>query len=92
MNDTFLSGKYKGTILTAVAADANDRLLPVDFAIVENENTDSWMWFIANVKHTVVQDRPDVCVISDRNAGLLSALSMMQNRTQPPFQWNDLMN
>ena len=92
MDGTFLTGKYKGTILTAVAADANNQLLPVAFAIVESENTDSWLWFLANVKRAVVQDQPGVCVISDRNAGLLSAFTTMQNGTQPPFQWNDLTN
>lgn len=40
MDDTFLPGKYKGTILTAVAANANNQLLPVAFAIVESESTE----------------------------------------------------
>lgn len=39
MDAIFLTGRYKDTILTAVAANANDQLLPVAFAIVENENT-----------------------------------------------------
>ena len=60
MDGTFLCGKYKGTILTAIAADGNDQLLPVAFAIVENENTDSWLWFLANIKQHVVRDRPNV--------------------------------
>ena len=67
MDGTFLSGKYKGTILTVVVADANDQLLPVAFAIVESESTESWLWILSNVKQAVVQDRPDVCVISDRH-------------------------
>lgn len=90
MDDTFLCGKHKGIILTAVATDANDWLLPMAFAIVESENTDNWLWFLSNVKQAVVQDRPDMCVISDRNTGLLFALSTMQNGTQPLFQWNDV--
>lgn len=39
MDVTFLTGRYKGTILTAVAADVNDQLLSVAFAIVKSENT-----------------------------------------------------
>ena len=90
MDGTFLCGKYKGTILTAIAADGNDQLLPVAFAIVENENTDSWLWFLVNIKQRVVRDRPNVCVITDRHAGLLSALRTMQHGTSPPYQWNDM--
>ena len=83
MDDTFLTGRYKGTILTAVAANVNDQLLLVAFAIVENENTDNWLWFLANVKQAVVGDRPSVCLITNRIVGLLSALNTMKNGTQP---------
>lgn len=83
MDGTFLTGRYKGTILTAVAADANDQLLPIAFAIVENESTSIWLWFLANVKRVIVGDRPNVCLITDRNAGL-SALNTIQNGMEPP--------
>lgn len=90
MDGTFLCGKYKGTILSAIAADGNNQLLPVAFAIVENENTSSWLWFLDNIKQHVVRDRPNVCIITDRHAGLLSALHTMQHGTSPLFQWNDM--
>jgi hypothetical protein len=35
INGTFLIGKYKGTILTAAAADSNNQLLPLVIAFVE---------------------------------------------------------
>ena len=41
MDGTFLMGRYKGTILIAMAADVNDQLLLEAFAIVESENTSS---------------------------------------------------
>nr|ADB85343.1 putative transposon protein [Phyllostachys edulis] len=47
-NGTFLTGKYKGQILTAIATDGNNQVLPVAFAFVESENTDSWLWFLKN--------------------------------------------
>ena len=84
MDVTFLTRRYKGTILTAVAADANDQLLMVAFAIVESENISSCSWFLANVKRAVVEDRRNVCLITDRNAGLLAALNTMQHGTKPP--------
>ena len=57
IDGTFLTGRYKGQILA--------------FAFVENENLDSWYWFLERVKVHVVAARLDVCLISDRHAGLL---------------------
>jgi hypothetical protein len=41
VDGTFLSGKYHASLLTAIAADANNQILPVAFAYVESENNDS---------------------------------------------------
>jgi hypothetical protein len=41
IDGTFLTGKYRGQMLTATAADGNNQLLSVAFAFVESENTDS---------------------------------------------------
>lgn len=41
MDGTFLTGRYKGTILTSVAVDVNDQILPIAFAIIERNNTSS---------------------------------------------------
>ncbi|KAI0510869.1 hypothetical protein KFK09_011479 [Dendrobium nobile] len=38
---TFLLGKYRGTLLTAIGLDANNGLFPLAFAIVESECTES---------------------------------------------------
>ncbi|KAL0904905.1 hypothetical protein M5K25_027068 [Dendrobium thyrsiflorum] len=46
LDGTFLLGKYRGTLLTAVGIDANNGLYPLAFAIVESECVDSWAcWF-----------------------------------------------
>jgi hypothetical protein len=46
IDGTFLIGKYKDTILTAVAADGNNQLLPLAIAFAERENGDCWYWFL----------------------------------------------
>src|SRR6185503_5217120 len=40
IDGTFLTGKYKGTILTAIEIDCNKQIVPIAFAFVENENTE----------------------------------------------------
>jgi hypothetical protein len=39
---TFLTGKYKGTLMVAVGMPAENQLLPLAFALVEGENNESW--------------------------------------------------
>nr|KYP76503.1 hypothetical protein KK1_020748 [Cajanus cajan]KYP76505.1 hypothetical protein KK1_020750 [Cajanus cajan] len=41
VDDTFLYGKYKGTLLVAVAQDGNNKIFPIVFAIVEGETIDA---------------------------------------------------
>lgn len=71
IDGTFLYGKYKGTLLIAVSADANNQLFPLAFAIVESENNDSWRWFMSCVREFVTQRR-GLCVISDRHPGIIA--------------------
>ena len=42
VDGTFLTGQFKGTLLVAIAHDANDRLLPLAFALVTADNNDNW--------------------------------------------------
>ena len=64
IDGTFLTRRYKGTILTAVAADGNRQLLPLAIAFVEKELGDTWYWFLQRVKQMIVKDVENVCVDS----------------------------
>lgn len=41
VDETFLTGKYRGQILTAIGQDGNNQIVPLAFAFVEGENTES---------------------------------------------------
>jgi hypothetical protein len=56
IDGTFLTGKYKGTIMTVVEADSNNQLLSLATAFAEGENRDYWYWFLKRLKNMVVQD------------------------------------
>ena len=74
VDGTFLTGKYKGTLLIAVGQDANDRLLPLAFALVSAENNDNWDWFFKHLRTKVIGPEREVCIISDRHQGILNAV------------------
>ncbi|XP_022014872.1 uncharacterized protein LOC110914385 [Helianthus annuus] len=71
---THLYGKYKGKLMIAMGVDGNNQILPLAFAIVENESYASWSWFLSHVKKHVVKDTKGICLISDRHAGILKAV------------------
>ncbi|XP_072087401.1 uncharacterized protein [Arachis hypogaea] len=50
VDDTHLYGKYGGVLLIVVVQDDNSNILPVTFAIVESESTESWSFFLTNLR------------------------------------------
>uniref|UniRef100_K3ZNC5 SWIM-type domain-containing protein n=1 Tax=Setaria italica TaxID=4555 RepID=K3ZNC5_SETIT len=72
VDGTFLTGKYKGTLMMAVAVDPEQQLVPLAFALVESENNESWSWFMKLVRVHVLGPSRIVCMISDRHHGLLN--------------------
>uniref|UniRef100_K3ZZ77 SWIM-type domain-containing protein n=1 Tax=Setaria italica TaxID=4555 RepID=K3ZZ77_SETIT len=72
VDGTFLTSKYKGTLMMAVAVDPEQQLVPLAFALVESENNESWSWFMKLVQVHVLGPSRIVCMISDRHHGLLN--------------------
>ncbi|XP_071678705.1 uncharacterized protein [Lolium perenne] len=93
VDGTFLTGKYKGQILTAIGMDGNNQIVPLAFAFVESENTESWLWFFRQLKIVVVKDRPNVCILHDRHAGILMAIkTLKQHGPAEETPWQDLQS
>ncbi len=95
MDGIFLTGKYRGHILTTIGVDGNNQVLPLAFAFIESENTDSWYWFLKLVKIEVVGMRPNVCLIYDRHAGMLRAIEELQFGSMDrgyPGEWEDVQS
>jgi transposase-like protein len=78
----FLTGKYKGTILTVVVDDNNNQLLPLVIAFACEGGDDSWYWFIERLKNIVVHDVKNVCVIHDRHKGILQAINDVKDGSE----------
>jgi hypothetical protein len=92
IDGTFLTGKYKGTILTAVAADVNNQLLPLAIAFAEVENGDRWYWFLEKLKQRW-WEMCQTCVIHDRHKGILQAINDIKEGNEEcnkAAQWPDV--
>ena len=69
-----LKGRFGGQLLSATAKDGNDNIFPVAMAVVEQENKDSWTWFLEQFADDI--GRPEelnLVFISDRQKVLSSS-------------------
>ncbi|KAL4575286.1 hypothetical protein LXL04_022128 [Taraxacum kok-saghyz] len=71
-----------GKMLITVTKDANNNILPVAYAIVDEETTHSWCWFFYQFRHFVAEDR-QLCVISDRHKGIIHAMENLDEWKEP---------
>lgn len=65
------TNQYK--LLAAASVDGNDAAFPVAFAVVEDENYDSWIWFLLQLKYAVTTSRT-ITFVANRQKGLDGAL------------------
>ncbi|XP_027365290.1 uncharacterized protein LOC113872164 isoform X2 [Abrus precatorius] len=69
-----LRSKYQGTLLAATAADADDGVFPVAFAIVDDaESDDGWHWFLLQLKSVLSTSCP-ITFVADREKGLKTSI------------------
>ncbi|GMJ11147.1 MUSTANG 7 [Hibiscus trionum] len=69
-----LKSKYQGMLLTATAADGDDGVFPVAFAVVDAETNDNWHWFLLQLNSAVSTSCP-LTFIADRQKGLRESIS-----------------
>ncbi|KAH7849320.1 hypothetical protein Vadar_016225 [Vaccinium darrowii] len=50
------------------------KILPLLFAIIDEETTEAWKWFLVNMRIKVCPGRKDVTLISDRALGIMAAV------------------
>ncbi|KAH0716626.1 hypothetical protein KY290_012902 [Solanum tuberosum] len=55
----------------------------ITFFIVDKESKDAWKWFFRNWSAHVIKSRQDICVISDREKGILTSLHELRRFQEP---------
>ncbi|XP_062088805.1 uncharacterized protein LOC133795368 [Humulus lupulus] len=80
VDGTFLKASYGGTLLTASAQNANRKIHPLAFGIVDSENDTSWEWFMNKVKEAY-GERNGQCIISDRHESIKKVIDNVYDGT-----------
>ncbi|KAL0340389.1 UNVERIFIED_CONTAM: hypothetical protein Sradi_4555700 [Sesamum radiatum] len=71
---TIVEWKHKGLQASTAAMDGNQQVLPLAFAVVDEETYPSWKWFLQQLSRHVIRGRRGMCLISDRHGGLIKAV------------------
>ncbi|KAL2244878.1 UNVERIFIED_CONTAM: hypothetical protein Sindi_2756000 [Sesamum indicum] len=83
VDGTHLYTKYKHKMLIAAAMDGNQQVLPLAFAVVDEESLLSWKWFLRQLSRHIIRGRRGICLISDRHAGITRAVRECPNFVLP---------
>ncbi|KAL6559429.1 hypothetical protein OROGR_004546 [Orobanche gracilis] len=79
IDGTFLKGRYNGKLLIAMGFDSNNHQYPLAYALVHEETTANWSWFLHHLRRYICGTKRGVCIISDRHAGILEAMKIEQS-------------
>ena len=69
-----MKGRFGGQLLSTTAKDGNDNIFPVAMDVVEQENKDSWIWFLEQFAYYIGEPEDlNLVFISDRQKVLSSS-------------------
>ncbi|KAF7835621.1 Glycoside hydrolase, family 47 [Senna tora] len=67
-----LKGRYGGQLIAAIGRDGNENMIPIAIAVVEQENRDSWTWFLECFSAYMGDpEEMGFVFVSDRQKGLV---------------------
>ncbi|XP_025679552.1 uncharacterized protein [Arachis hypogaea] len=87
VDGTHLYRKYKCAFLVAVAQDGNQNIVPIAFAIVEDETADAWEFFLNNLRKYVVT-LDGIGIISNRHNSIDAAIARSNSAWSSPRAWH----
>ncbi|GJT11325.1 hypothetical protein Tco_0858367 [Tanacetum coccineum] len=75
LDDCFLKSTCRGELLTAMGRDSNKQMFPMAWAVVSNENSKNWLWFLSNLGSDFnLAMGAYLTILSDGHKGLIEAV------------------
>ena len=66
--------KFKDKMLITIIVDAENKIYHLVYAIMDEEMTASWSWFLFQFRTRISQDRNRICLIFYRYPGILNTI------------------
>ncbi|KAL8523084.1 hypothetical protein ACS0TY_013159 [Phlomoides rotata] len=79
LDRTVLKNKYLGTLLFATGFDGDGGLFPLAFGVVDEENDETWMWFLSELHKlldTNTENMPRLTILSDRRKSIIDTVEL----------------
>ncbi|GJW77296.1 putative transposase, mutator type, MULE transposase domain protein [Tanacetum coccineum] len=78
LDGAFMRGQYPGQMLKVVGVDANNRIYPVAYGIMESKNQYSWTWFLSCLADDLeLLSNFNFTFITDRQKGMLLIIAKL---------------
>ncbi|KAM3249272.1 hypothetical protein P3L10_011041 [Capsicum annuum] len=78
LDGCFLKVVCKRQLLVAIGKDGNNQMLPLAWAVVEKENTNTWSWFVRCIKDDLgLGEGEGLTLITDMQKGLFTAIEQV---------------
>ncbi|KAF6135473.1 hypothetical protein GIB67_015326 [Kingdonia uniflora] len=74
IDETFLKGRYRRTLLTAIAIDPSNHIFLLAFLITDSETTESWTYFLEMFGSNFHGNDTRFVVISDKNPRIINVV------------------
>ncbi|KAF6147884.1 hypothetical protein GIB67_014464 [Kingdonia uniflora] len=74
IDETFLKGRYHGTLLAAIAIDPSNHIFPLIFSITDSETTKSWTYFLEMFGSNFHGYDTRFVVITNRNPRIINVV------------------
>ncbi|BFG29942.1 hypothetical protein CerSpe_162160 [Prunus speciosa] len=75
LDGCYIKGPHPGEILTVVAIDANNRMFPMAYEIVEVENNNTWKWFLELLSVDLkIENSKGYIFMTDKQNGLIDVV------------------
>lgn len=76
LDTLLLKAKYQGALLAATAADGDEGVFPVAFAVVDAETDNNWHWFLLQLKAALPKSDA-ITFVADREKGLKESIAQI---------------
>jgi hypothetical protein len=64
IDNTFLTGKFKGQLAAAIVVDAHNWMYPVAFGVMDSETNENWSWFMEKLR-AAIGTPPSLTICTD---------------------------
>lgn len=79
LDKILLKSKHLGTLMMASGVDGEGVFFPLAFAVVDEANDESWIWFISELRNLLeinAENMPKLTILSDRQTGIVDGVEV----------------